>query len=107
MNSKRKGSQGERELLEVLQGQGDAIRNDQRYIGGVGNPDILFVRHGRRYHVECKRCEKLNIHAAMSQAIADCRNALPMVMHRKNREKWLVTMPLEVFLEVTNDTGNV
>lgn len=101
MNAKRKGNQGERELLDVLQEHGAAIRNDQRYIGGVGNPDILFVYAGRHYHVECKRCEKLNIHAAIQQAENDCRGALPIVAHRRNREKWLVTMPLDVFLEVT------
>lgn len=107
MNAKRKGNQGERELLTILQGQGAAIRNDQRYVGGVGNPDILLTVGGRRFHVECKRCEKLNIHAAMKQAENDCRNALPIVMHRRNREEWLATMPLSVFLEVVNDHDSV
>lgn len=107
MNVKRKGNAGERELLEILQGYGVAIRNDQRYVGGVGNPDISFVTAGRRFHVECKRCEALNIHAAMRQAESDCREALPIVAHRRNREKWLVTMPLDVFLEVTRDAESV
>ena len=40
MNSKRKGNGGERELLSILQAVGVAVRNDQRYTGGVDNPDI-------------------------------------------------------------------
>ena len=104
MNSKRKGNQGERELLTILQEQGNAIRNDQRYVGGIDNPDILFVIGDQRFHVECKRCEKLNIHEAMKQAENDCRNAFPVVMHRRNREEWLATMPLSVFFEVLRKT---
>ena len=41
MNVKRKGSAGERELAAVLTGAGyPAHRNDQRDVGGFGNPDI-------------------------------------------------------------------
>lgn len=60
MNSSRKGSRGELELLHLLEGQGLAChRNDQRYIGGKNNPDISLIINGQRYHVECKRKERL------------------------------------------------
>lgn len=71
MNSKRKGNGGERELLSILQAVGVAERNDQRYTGGVDNPDISFTLGGRRFHVECKRAERFNAYAAMEQAEHD------------------------------------
>lgn len=99
MNSKRKGNAGERELLSLLAGHGCAVRNDQRYVGGVDNPDISLVAGGTAFHVECKRTEKFNAYAAMEQAQHDANgHAVPVVMHRRNRKPWLVVMRLKDFL---------
>ena len=91
MNSKRKGSGGEREFAELCCEYGyDVHRNNQMYIGGKGNPDIGGIDG---LHIEVKRTEKLNIHAAMKQAIQDSEDkAVPIVAHRRNRDIWLVTM---------------
>lgn len=104
MNSKRKGNAGERELLNILQAVGLAKRNDQRYVGGVDNPDISFELDGRRYHVECKRAEKFSAYAAMAQAERDANgHAVPAVMHRKNRAPWLVVMKLSDWIKLVKD----
>ena len=98
MNSKRKGSAGERELCEYLTAAGHpAHRNEQRYTGGRGNPDI-DAEGLDRLHIEVKRVEKLNVSAAMQQAERDAVNRIPVVMHRKNREPWLITMRLSDYL---------
>lgn len=100
MNAKRKGSSGERELLAILEPYG-AERHEQRYIGGLGNPDISFCLNGEPLHCECKRVERLNIHAAYSQAARDAMGAaVPVVIHRRNREPWLCTIALEDFLRM-------
>lgn len=100
MNSKRKGNRAELELLHLLEGRGiPARRNDQRYTGGRENPDIGCKICGRRVHVEVKHVERLNIHGAMAQAIRDAAaDALPVVVHRRNRSPWLVTMRLDDLL---------
>lgn len=102
MNSKKKGSAGERELAAFLTAEGfPAHRNDQRYVGGAGNPDI--DAEGLEWlHIECKRCEKLNVTEAMHQAERDAVDRVPVVTHRKNREPWLITLKLSDFLEVVN-----
>lgn len=102
MNAKRKGSQGERELAALLQSRGlEARRNDQRYVGGLHNPDIALTMGGHDVHVEVKRVERLNIQEAMNQAIRDADGqAMPVVAHRRNRGPWLVTMRLEDALGV-------
>ena len=96
MNSKRKGNFGEHELVKILRAAGiDACRNDQMYIGGKGNPDVSAEIWGIPLHVEVKRVEKLNVTEAMKQAIRDAEaGVLPVVAHRRNREQWLITMPL-------------
>lgn len=99
MNSKVKGSRGERELCAFLTGEGyPAHRNDQRFIGGHGNPDIS-AEGLEPYHIEVKRCEHLNLGAAMEQAVHDADGKIPVVMHRRNRQPWLVTLKLTDFLK--------
>ena len=95
MNSKRKGCYGERELCMWLTAHGyPARRNEQRYIGGKGTPDV--VAEGlERFHFEVKRVERLNVPAAMQQAERDADGRIPAVVHRRNREPWLITMHLE------------
>lgn len=106
MNSCKKGSRGELELLHLLEAQGLACRrNDQRYIGGKNNPDLALTINGQRYHVECKRRERLNLHEAYAQAVRDAAaDSVPVVIHRRNREGWMVTLSLSDFLKgVKND----
>lgn len=98
MNSKAKGSAGERELAAILTAKGfPARRNDQRYTGGVGNPDVA-AEGLEQYHIEVKRMERLNIGTAMQQAIHDADGKIPVVMHRRNRQPWLVTVRLTDWL---------
>lgn len=98
MNSKRKGSAGERELCGVLTEAGfPAHRNDQMYAGGHDNPDIT-ARGLEGFHFECKRVERLNIAEAMKQAEADAAGRVPVVAHRRNRSPWLVTLHLSDWL---------
>lgn len=104
MNVKRKGNTGERELRQILDRYGEAIRNDQRYIGGLLNPDIAFSFKGKAYHVECKRTERLDLHGAIRQAEHDAAGqSIPCVIHRRNREPWYITLRLSDFLEVDTD----
>lgn len=102
MNSKRKGNQAERELLHLLESCGvEAHRNDQRYTGGLDNPDISARIGPVSVHVEVKRQERLALPAAIRQAKRDANgHALPVVVHRSNRQPWLVTVELESLLEV-------
>lgn len=54
-------------------------------------------------HIECKRCERLNVTEAMKQATRDAErfhDGAPAVFHRRNREPWLVTMKLEDWLDI-------
>jgi len=101
INSREKGKVAERHLASLIRDYGfPKVRRSQQYCGGsdesadlVGLPNI---------HIECKRVEKLNIHRAIDQAIRDNgdRDDIPCVFHRKNRERWLVTMTIEDFFRL-------
>lgn len=98
INSKRKGTGGERELAKILQGYGYDTHRGQQFAGGYDSPDVYGLPG---VHIECKRVERLNIEAAMHQSERDCEGkAIPSVFHRKNREEWLVTMRLTDFMEI-------
>lgn len=98
MNSRVKGKQGELELARALRAEGYDCRRGQQYSGANGDADVVGLPG---IHIECKRVERLNLEDAMAQATHDARDGeLPAVFHRKNRGKWLVTMPLESWMEI-------
>lgn len=98
INSREKGAKGERELSKALRQYGYGSRRGQQFCGANGDADVVGLPH---IHIECKRVEKLNIYNAMAQAKSDAReNEIPAVFHRRNREKWLVTMELDDFMKI-------
>lgn len=98
VNSRDKGARGERELARKLREYGYGCRRGQQYSGANGDADVVGLPG---VHIECKRVEKLNLYDAMAQAKADARQGeMPTVMHRKNACEWLVTMPLERWIEL-------
>ena len=100
MNSKRKGTRGETELRDYLTAMGfPAHRNDQRFKGGKDNPDVA-AEGLEAFHIECKRCERLSLGVAMAQSERDAAGRIPVVMHRRNRQPWYITMGLKDFLKV-------
>lgn len=97
--SQRKGRAGELELSDILNKHGIPAHPGAPVSYGA-EPDIKGVAG---LHVECKRNERLNVPAAMQQAVRDAekfKDGLPAVFHRRNRSGWLVTMRLDDFIEV-------
>lgn len=102
MNSRQKGAAGERELAKVLRSHGFETRRGQQYCGSNGDADVVGLPG---VHIECKRVERLNLEDAMAQSRADAREGeIPVVMHRKNNCKWLVTLSLDDFMNIYKET---
>ena len=100
-NSKQKGARGEREVASKLREYGYNCRRGQQYNGLEGD-DVVGLPN---IHIEVKRVEKLNIYDAIDQATRDAREGeLPVVFHRKNNKKWLVSLPFEVFMEIYKES---
>lgn len=102
MNSRQKGAAGERELAKALRSHGFETRRGQQYCGSNGDADVVGLPG---VHIECKRVERLNLEDAMAQSRADARpGEVPVVMHRKNNCKWLVTLSLDDFMTLYKET---
>ncbi len=104
---RNKGLAGEREGRDYLKEQGfpEATRGlGQSRGGGKEAADCLNVGD---LHVEVKRVEKLNIHAALAQAERDTREATlgrtPIVLHRRNKDVWKVTLLADDFFSIYRD----
>ena len=93
MNSKRKGAVGEREIAAYLREHGFDAHRGQQYKGSPDSPDVTGLDG---FHIEVKRVERLNIYQALAQAVRDCGNKIPIVIHRRNRDEWKVTMPQRI-----------
>jgi Holliday junction resolvase len=81
-NSRRKGADGERELVRVLRGHGFDARRGQQYCGAHGDADVVGLPG---LHLEVKRKEALRLYDAMAQARHEAREGeTPVVVHRRN-----------------------
>ena len=98
MNSRTKGKRGELEAAHILKKHGYDTRRGQQFAGINGDADVVGLPY---IHLEIKRVEKLNIDDALQQSIRDARDAeIPVVMHRKNRTEWKVTMLFEDWIRM-------
>lgn len=103
MNSRQKGARAERELAKVISSYGYPCRRGQQYCGLNGDADVVGLPG---IHIECKHVERLNIYDAVDQSNRDAREGeLPAVFHRKNHCEWLVTMPMDKFMELYQKAG--
>ena len=100
INSRAKGAKGERELAGMLREYGYNCRRGQQYSGLEGE-DVVGLDY---IHIESKRVETLNIEKALQQSKRDAKeNQIPAVFHRKNKEKWKVTMDLDDWIKLYNE----
>ena len=98
MNSRDKGKRGELEAAHILKEYGYDARRGQQFAGINGDADVVGLP---RIHLEIKRVEKLNIDDALSQSIRDAKDEeVPVVMHRKNRTEWKITMRFSDWVEM-------
>lgn len=96
--SQRKGANGERELSRLLREEyGYEVRRGSVF---WGESDMVGLRG---IHPEVKRVEKLNIHAAMTQAIEEAgkrQDGIPTVFFRRNGGEWLVCQRLADWIDM-------
>lgn len=98
INSRDKGKRGELEIAHIMQGYGFDAHRGQQFSGLQGDADVVGVPF---LHLEIKRVQALNLDKAMEQSIRDARDdEIPVVMHRKDRQDWKVTLSLEDFMKL-------
>ena len=106
-HSRNKGKRGEREVAKIFQKAGFHARRSVQYNGRPGTAADVVGIPG--LHIEVKLVEKESIRAWYRQAQRDAHaspeNEMPVIVHRKSREPWLVTMSLEDFIKIIKQEG--
>lgn len=89
-------------LIEHLQLDEEDL--ESRPMGSSGE-DIIMGKLSRQrfpYSVECKNQEKVNVWEAYAQAEQNCKGYEPVVVIKRNRQKPLVLVDAEHFVELCN-----
>lgn len=87
-------------MANKLKEYGYDCRRGVQY-NGLEGEDVVGLDY---IHIECKRVERLDLAAAMYQSRRDAEeNQLPAVFHRKNRDRWKVTMELDDWIKLYNE----
>jgi hypothetical protein len=98
VNSRNKGASYERHVAGLFKSEGYEARRGQQYCGANGDADVIGVKG---IHIECKAVERLNLYDAIAQAKKDAQNGdLPVVVHKKNYCKDLVTMEFSEWIKL-------
>lgn len=98
--SQSKGRRAEIELSNYLRERGFTEARAGKPLNYGTEPDVTGIDG---LHIECKRHEKLQLNKWYDQAAADAermQDGKPVVIHRQNRRKWMITLSLEDFIEV-------
>lgn len=98
--SRDKGKRGEAEVAHLLKSYGYEAKRGCQYHGGPDSPDVTGIDG---LHIEVKRVERLDLDAAMEQSIRDAGEDMPVVMHRRSRKPWKVTLLLDDFMRLWGD----
>lgn len=96
---RRKGANGEREIARILRAHGFSGQRTAllQTHGVAGAADVTGLPG---IHIEVKRAEALRIEQWCRQAEAECGEKVPVVMWRRSRQPWRVTLPLADFLDM-------
>ncbi len=93
-NSRQKGKRGELDAAESLRRLFCwTARRTQQFKGTSDSSDVEVAETPEAFW-EVKREERLNVFKALATAVAEAGGKLPVLMHRKNKTEWLVTVRL-------------
>jgi len=101
--AREKGKRGEREVAQRFKDAGFVnARRAVQYNGRPGTAaDVIGIP---RLHIEVKRVEREAVRKWVAQAIRDAeaggQGDIPVVVHRKSGDEWLVTLRLDDFLKI-------
>lgn len=98
INSRQKGKRAELKIAHELQKYGYEARRSQQYAGINNDADVVGVPF---LHIEVKNVQREAVRTWMKQSIRDAKeDEIPVVMHKKDREPWLVTIGLDDFMKM-------
>lgn len=93
-NSRDKGKRGERLARDKLNELfGWNCRRGQQFCGGAESGDLGDIPAD--VHFEVKFTQRLDLRSALAQAISDAGCKVPVVMHKRKREDWIISLRID------------
>ncbi len=100
--SRDKGKRGEREVVDLFKKHGLDAHRGQQFKGTKDSPDV--VTEVEDMYVEVKRRQQFNLYKTLEKADEEKPEGTnSVVFHRKDKEKWLVTMDADEFLDLLEE----
>jgi hypothetical protein len=97
-SQREKGKRGERQAAKaVTAALGVAARRGVQYKGGADSADLAVEIPG--IHWEVKFVERESVRTWMAQACQESGGQVPVVLHKRSRGEWLVTLQMERLYE--------
>ena len=97
-SQRQKGKRGERMAAKAVSAALCVqARRGVQFKGGADSADIEVEIPG--VHWEVKFVERESVRTWMAQAQAECGPGVPVVLHKRSRGEWLLTLPLERLYE--------
>lgn len=103
-SSRTKGASGEREVAAILRTYGYEGKRTAQLQTYAAN-DAADVAGLPGHHIEVKRQERVCMDEWCQQAERDAEKTgtIPVVIWRRSRQPWRVTLPLAKYLELLED----
>ena len=102
---REKGKRGEREAAkELTRILGTPVSRTQQFKGTAQSADLEGVNG---LHLEVKRVEKFSLYPAMEQAKEESEDSLPLLLHKRNRKKWVAICYLDDLAEIAKIIGDI
>ena len=99
INSKRKGSDGERSFRDLLRSAGFTARRGQQFSGSPDSPDVICPE--LPMHFEVKFGATHSVNAAFRQADREAASTnIPVVASKRNYGEWMVYLRAQDFLDI-------
>lgn len=102
INSKKKGSRGELELVNLLKEFGLEAHRSQQFAGKTGEAADVICKELDQFHIEVKRTETLSLYKAYDQVERDLNGAdkTGLIFHRRSNKPWVVIIDARKFLSL-------
>lgn len=98
---RRKGAVAEREIAGILRSRGHDARRTGQAQSQNEAPDADVTCSLEGHHIESKRQERIEIEKWCKQAEDDAADGdVPVVVWRRSRQPWRVTLALDAYLDL-------
>jgi Holliday junction resolvase len=91
--SRQKGKRGERQAAAFIRDEwGVEARRGRQFSGSPDSPDVVIQIENMHIEVKAREVGEGKVRDWLEEAATDAPDRMPVLMHRRNRKDWLLTI---------------